>query len=254
MHANNEIGSIQPIEGIARVCKEKGVLFHTDAVQTFCKLPIDVHKMGLDMMSMSGHKIYGPKGVGALYVGQGIKLEPTAHGGPHEMERRAGTENVAGIVGFATAAQLAIKEMPKEMKRQAKLRNKIIEQVMEITKGMKINGSMRNRLPNNINFSFVGLEGESLVLRLDRAGIATSTGSACSSKNLEPSHVLLAIGLTPELAHGSLRISLGRDNTEKDVDYLIGALPRVVRDLRDISPASMKIGLEEDNNEKKEQA
>lgn len=253
MHANNEIGSVQPIEGIARVCKEKGVLFHTDAVQTFCKLPINVHRMEIDMMSLSGHKIYGPKGIGVLYVKQGIILEPVAHGGPHEMERRAGTENVAGMVGFATAAQLAIKEMPKEMKRQAKLRDKIIEQVMEVTKGMKINGSMRNRLPNNINFSFVGLEGESLVLRLDRAGVAASTGSACSSKKLEPSHVLLAIGLTPELAHGSLRISLGKDNTDTDVNYLITALPRVVRDLRDISPASMKIGLEEDDNEKKEQ-
>ncbi|MEM2974579.1 MAG: cysteine desulfurase family protein, partial [Candidatus Micrarchaeia archaeon] len=148
MHANNEIGTIQPIEGIARICKEKGVLFHTDAVQTFCKLPIDVRKMGIDMMSLSGHKIYAPKGVGALYVKSGIKLEPIAHGGPHEMERRAGTENVAGIVGFATAAQLALKEMPKEMKRQARLRDIIIEQVSETVKGSKLNGSARNRLPN----------------------------------------------------------------------------------------------------------
>ena len=248
MHANNEIGTVQPVEGIARVCREKGVPFHTDAVQTFCKLPIDVHKMGIDMISLSSHKIYGPKGVGALYVKSGIKLEPTAHGGPHEMERRAGTENVAGIVGFATAAQLAMKEMPKEMKRQTKLRDKLIEEVMEQVKGMKLNGSARNRLPNNVNFSFVGLEGESLVLRLDQARIATSTGSACSSKKLEPSHVLLALGLTPESAHGSLRITIGRDNSEKDVKHLIGILPRIVRDLREISPTSMKIGLEEEEN------
>jgi len=253
MHANNEIGAIQPIDGIARVCREKGVLFHTDAVQTFCKLPISVHRMGIDMMSLSGHKIYGPKGVGVLYVRNGITLEPVAHGGPHEMERRAGTENVAGIVGFATAAKLALKEMPKEMKRQAKLRDRVIEQVMEETKGIKLNGSARNRLPNNINFSFVGVEGESLVLRLDQRGIATSTGSACSSKKLEPSHVLLALGLTPELAHGSLRITFGRDNSEKDVKYLIEILPRIVRDLRELSPSSMKIGLEEEKAENKEE-
>jgi len=235
MHANNEIGTIQPIEEIARICKTREVYFHTDAVQTFCKEKIDVKKMNIDMLSASSHKIYGPKGVGFLYIKKGTKIGALIHGGGHEFGLRSGTENVAGIVGFAKAAELMNKEREKENLRLKKLRDKFIQEILKI-KGTNINGSLRQRLSNNVNISFKGVEGEGIVLKLDKYGIAISTGSACSSKSLEPSHVLLALGLSHLDAHGSLRITLGRSNTEKDINYLLSVLPKIIEELRRISP------------------
>lgn len=235
MHANNEIGTIQPIEEIGRICKRYNVYFHTDAVQTFCKLPIDVKKMNIDLLSASSHKIYGPKGVGFLYIRKGIIIEPLIHGGGHEFGFRSGTENVPGIVGFAKAAELANKERERERRRLKKMRDRIIRELKKI-EGCEINGSLKNRLENNINVSFRAIEGESILLKLDKKGIAVSTGSACSSKSLEPSHVLLALGLPHIAAHGSIRISLGRFNTEKEVDYLLKVFPKVIEELRKISP------------------
>lgn len=235
MHANNEIGTIEPIKEIGKICREKGVLFHTDAVQTFGKIPINVRKMNIDLLSVSSHKIYGPKGVGCLYVRSGIKIEPLAHGGGHEHGLRSGTENVSGIVGFGHAAELAKKEMKKEAERLTKLRDYLIRNVLKIPNSY-LNGHPKKRLPNNANFWFKFIEGESLVLHLDAKGIAASTGSACSSKSLEPSHVLLAIGLRHEEAHGSLRLTLGRSNNKKHVDYVLKVLPQIVKKLREISP------------------
>lgn len=235
MHANNEIGTIQPIEEIGRLCKSKGVYFHTDAVQTFCKEKIDVKKMNIDLLSASSHKIYGPKGVGFLYIKKGTKIGEFMHGGGHEFGKRSGTENVPGIVGFARAAELASKEMSSESARLKKLRDKIIKEVMKI-QGTKLNGHPVKRLANNANFSFYAVEGESILLKLDEKGIAVSTGSACSSKSLKPSHVLLALGCSHIQAHGSIRISLGRENTDKDVNYLLDILPRTIKELGKISP------------------
>ncbi len=233
MHANNEIGTIQDIEEIAEICKEKRIYFHTDAVQTAGKIPINLKNV--DLLSASSHKIYGPKGVGLLFKKEGVKIEPLTHGGGHESELRSGTENIAGIVGFAKALELAQKEMKKESKKQTKLRDKLISGVLEIP-DCWLNGHSVKRLPNNANFSFKFIEGESLVLLLDQAGISASTGSACSTKSLEPSHVLTAIGLKPEEAHGSLRLTLGIENTEKDIDYVLKVLPGCVERLRVISP------------------
>lgn len=234
MHANNEIGTIQPIEEIGKIAKEKNIPFHTDAVQTAGKLPLNVDSLGVDLLSISAHKIYGPKGVGALYIRKGTFLEPQLHGGGHERNIRSSTENVPGIVGFARAAELARERLPHEQEI-AGLRNSLIKGVLEINDSY-LNGHPTKRLPNNANFRFSFIEGESLLLNLDMKGIAASTGSACSSTSLEPSHVLLAIGLKPEDAHGSLRLTLGLGNTQEDVDQVVSVLPDIVNKLRMMSP------------------
>ena len=235
MHANNEIGTIEPIEEIGKIAKKHGIIFHTDAVQSVGKIKVDVKKIDVDLLSMSSHKIHGPKGVGALYVKHGVKLEPILHGGGHEHGLRSSTENVAGIVGFAKACEIARKRLHEDAEKMKKLRDKIIEETLKIEESY-LTGHPTKRLPNNASFYFRGIEGESLVLMLDAKGIATSTGSACSSKKLQPSHVLLAIGIKPEDAHGSLRVTLGRDNSEEEIDYFLEVLPKVVEELRKISP------------------
>jgi len=235
MHANNEIGVMQPIEEISRICVEKNIPFHTDAVQTFCKEKIDVKKMSISLLSASSHKICGPKGTGFLYVRKGTKIEPLQHGGGHEFGRRSGTENVSGIVGMARAAELANKEMAKENARLKKLRDKLIKELSKIPNS-RLNGSKEKRLSNNVNMSFRAVEGESLILTLDSKGIAASTGSACSSRSLEPSHVLIALGLKPIDAHGSLRLTLGKSTTNEDVNYAIKSVKEVVEKLRRLSP------------------
>jgi len=236
MQANNEIGTIQPIAEIGKVCQNKGVIFHVDAAQTLGKQLIDVRVMNIDLLTGSSHKIYGPKGVAMLYVKNGVKLVPLIHGGGQEQGLRSSTVNVAGIVGFAKALQIADKEKEKENKRLTKLRDKIISRVLATIPNSYLNGHPKKRLANNINLRFDFIEGESLLLRLASKGIAVSTGSACSSPKLTPSHVLLAIGLSPAQAHGSIRISLGRWTTESDVNYLLSVLPKAVADLRQISP------------------
>lgn len=235
MHANNEIGTIEPIAEIGKICKRHNVYFHTDAVQSFGKLPIDVRKMSIDLLSASSHKLYGPKGVGLLYVGQDVKIEAMQHGGGHEHGLRSGTENVAGIVGFAKAIELANKRMKVEAEREIKLRDKLINEILKL-KGAHLTGHPKTRLYNNASFYFEGIEGEALLIRMNEKDIAVSTGSACSSKSLEPSHVLAAIGLKPEQAHGSLRITLGKDNTEQDIDYVADNLQKIINSLRKISP------------------
>ena len=236
MHANNEIGTIEPIAEIGRIARERGITFHTDAVQTVGKIPVDVQAMHVDLLSISGHKLYGPKGVGALYVRKGIRVEPILLGGGHERGKRSGTENIPGIVGLGMACQLAKEEMGAEGERLRGLRDRLIKGVSERIENSWLNGHPTERLPNNANFSFRFVEGESLVLELDFNGIAVNTGSACSSKSLEPSHVLTAIGLRPEDTHGSLRFTLGRANTEGDVDYVLETLPKAVGKFRAISP------------------
>ncbi|MFH1586791.1 MAG: cysteine desulfurase NifS [Candidatus Diapherotrites archaeon] len=236
MHANNEIGTIEPVEEIGKICRGKGVKFHTDAVQTAGKVPIDVEKMNIDALSISGHKIYGPKGVGALYLRSGTMLEPQILGGGHEFGKRSGTENIAGIVGLGKAMELAVKRMDKEAVRLALLQDKLSDKIQERIDGVKLNGHPEKRLPGNANFSFDFIEGEGLITHLDLEGIAASTGSACSTKSLEPSHVLTAIGLSHVQAHGSLRISLGKGNTEEDIDYLVEVLPPIIEKLREMSP------------------
>ena len=235
MHANNEIGTIQNIEEIGKICRKHKVYFHTDAVQSFGKLGIDVRKMNIDLLSASAHKIYGPKGTGLLYVGQDVKIEPIQHGGGHESGLRSGTENVAGIAGFAKAMELSNKNMKSENERETKLRNKIIKDVLEI-KGAHLTGHPEKRLCNNASFYLEGIEGESFLMRLSEKGIAVSTGSACSSHSLEPSHVLTAIGLRPEQTHGSLRITLGKDTTEQDIEYSAEQIKSTINSLRKISP------------------
>jgi cysteine desulfurase len=234
MHANNEIGTIQPIEEIGKIAKEKQIIFHTDAVQTAGKIPVNVDALGVSMLSISAHKLYGPKGVGALYLRKGTSIEPQLHGGGHERNIRSSTENVPGIVGFGKACELARERLPQESNLAA-LRDSLIRSVLEI-KDSYLNGHPTKRLPNNANFRFSYIEGESMILNLDMKGVAASTGSACSSTSLEPSHVLMSIGLRPEEAHGSLRLTLGRENTQEDVDYVISVLPDIVNKLRMISP------------------
>ncbi|VVB56063.1 Cysteine desulfurase IscS 2 [uncultured archaeon] len=236
MHANNEIGTIQPIEEIGKIAKEKKITFHTDAVQTAGKIPVNVDALGVSMLSISAHKIYGPKGVGALYLRKGTAVEPQLHGGGHERNIRSSTENVPGIVGFGKASELAKERLPNESNLTA-LRDSLIKGVLEIEDSY-LNGHPTKRLPNNANFRFSFIEGESMILNLDMKGVAASTGSACSSTSLEPSHVLMAVGLRPEEAHGSLRLTLGRENTQEDVDYVISVLPDIVNKLRMISPLS----------------
>lgn len=237
MHANNEVGTIQPIAEIGRIAKEKGVTFHVDAVQSLGKLPIDVKAMNIDLLSISSHKIYGPKGVGALYIRKGVKLTPRVHGGGQEKKRRSGTENLPGIVGFGKACELAGQRMEEEEKKLIVLRDKLFEGILERVDYVKVNGPRGDkRLPNNVNVSVQYVEGESLLLSLDMVGIAASSGSACTSGSLDPSHVLLAMGLKHEIAHGSLRFSLGRQNTEEDINYVIEQLPKIVERLRAMSP------------------
>lgn len=236
MHANNEVGTIQPIKEIARIVREKGVLFHTDAVQTVGHIPVNVHELGVDLLSFSGHKFYGPKGVGGLYVRQGVRIDPLIHGGAQERRRRAGTENVAGIVGMATALKLAAEEMEAEAVRLAKLRDRLIDGIVERIPDVRVNGHRTQRLPNNVHVCFRYIEGESLLLNLDLQHVAASSGSACTSGSLDPSHVLLAMGLSHEIAHGSLRLTLGRDTTVEQVDYVLEILPGIVEKLRKMSP------------------
>jgi cysteine desulfurase len=233
MHANNEIGSIEPIEEIGRICRENNVPFHTDAVQSYGKIPIDVKQMNLDMLSLSGHKIYGPKGVGAIYISRRIRpFDNLLHGGQHERNRRGGTENVPGIVGLGKAAELAKAYMTEESEHLYRLTKRLKEGIFERIDKVTQNGHPERRLPGTLNFTFAGVGGESLILSLDMEGICVSTGSACSSGSLEPSHVLAAIGLTPEMIQGSARFSLGRRNTEEDIDYVLDRLPQVIKRLR----------------------
>jgi len=243
MFANNEIGTIEPIKEIGEIAKKHDVLFHTDAVQAFGKVPINVDEMNIDLLSASAHKLYGPKGVGMLYIknkgvreGWGKYIEPIMFGGGHERDMRPSTVNVPGIAGFAKAVELTKEEMLKEIGRQTKLRDKIVEFVLNNIDDTYLNGHPTKRLPNNVNLGIRFIEGESIVLDLDSKGIAASTGSACSSKSLEPSHVLLAIGLKPQEAHGSLRVTVGRFTTEEDVDYFLEKLPPIIDRLRKMSP------------------
>ncbi len=235
MHANNEVGTIQPLEAIGRLAAEKDIYLHTDAVQSVGKIPTDVNKLGVDLLSLSAHKLYGPKGVGALYIRKGTRLESIIQGGGHEHGLRSGTENIAGIVGMARAAELGRETMSTEAERLTRLRDRLAELVLLKVKEAWINGTMKERLPGNLNFGFKYVEGESLLLFLDSIGINVSTGSACSSHKLEPSHVLLSLGLKPEECHGSLRITLGRSNTMEEVDYVALGIARAVERFRGIS-------------------
>jgi cysteine desulfurase len=236
MHANNEVGTIQPLAEIGKITREAGVLLHTDAVQTAGHIPVDVNDLGVAFLSMSAHKLYGPKGVGALYIRKGVNLASFVHGGEQESRRRAGTENVPGIVGFGKAAELALKEMPEEMRQLTRLRDKLIAGLMERIKDTRLNGHPVRRLPNNVNLSIKYVEGESMLLNLDLAGIYASTGSACSSGSLEASHVLLALGLPHQQARGSLRFTLGKWTTDKEIEQVIEVLPPIVARLRAMSP------------------
>ncbi len=236
MTANNEIGTVQPIKEIGTICKERKVFFHTDAVQAIGHIDMDVKNMDIDALSLSGHKIYGPKGVGVLYLRKGIKIHNLVHGGAQERNRRAGTENVAGIVGLGKAIELAMENLTEEKERLTYLRDKLIKGLLEIPYS-KLNGSVGDRrLPGNVNISFEFIEGESVLLMLDAKGICASSGSACTSGSLDPSHVLLAIGLPHEVAHGSLRLTMGAKTTEEEVDYVIETVPAIVQRLRDMSP------------------
>ncbi len=245
MFANNEIGTIQPIAEIGKICREKKVWFHTDAVQAVGNVPINVAEMNIDLLSLSGHKIHAPKGVGALYMRTGINLPNLIHGGAQERSKRAGTENVASIVGLAKAIELATADIPAKQQRLSKIRNRIINELLKIPES-RLNGDPVKRLCGNVNISFRGIEGESLLLSLDLAGIFASSGSACTSGSLDPSHVLLAIGLPHSTAHGSLRITLGEDNTEEDADYIIETVPKTVEKLRAMSPLWERILRDED--------
>lgn len=236
MFANNEIGTIEPIREIGMIAKEHGILFHTDAVQAFGQVPIQVDEMNIDMLSASGHKINGPKGIGFLYIRKGVKIRSFVHGGAQERKRRAGTENVPAIVGLATAAKRAARTMEARSRQETELRDYMIGRVLEEIPFVKLNGDPVKRLPNNMNFSFRFIEGESLLIMLDMKGIAGSSGSACTSGSLDPSHVLLAIGLPHEIAHGSLRLTLGEDITKADLDYTLDQIKEIVGKLRALSP------------------
>ena len=233
MYANNEVGTIEPIAEIGRICRAKRVPFHVDAVQAGGAIPIDVVALNVDMLSLSAHKFYGPKGMGILYTRQGVRILPQMQGGSQERGRRAGTENVAGIVGTATALQLAQQEMAQVTPRITALRDRLIERVLTIPRS-RLTGHPTNRLPNNASFCFEGVEGESILLSLDMLGIAASTGSACTSGSVDPSHVLIAMGLAPEWLHGSLRLTLGKDNTEADIDAVSNVLPGIVEKVRSL--------------------
>ncbi|MEM4293914.1 MAG: cysteine desulfurase NifS [Thermoplasmata archaeon] len=236
MHSNNEIGTIQPVEEIGKIAAEHGIPFHTDAVQSAGKIKVDVKAQQIDLLTLTAHKIHGPKGVGALYIRKGVQLQPIIHGGGHEKGLRSSTENVPGIVGFGKACEIARENLERNAEHMKRLREKTIEGVLNTIQECHLNGHRTQRLPNNAHFRFTGIEGESLVLKLDSAGFATSTGSACSSHKLQPSHVLLALGLKHEEAHGSLRVTFSRYNTEEEVELFLQTLPGIVEELRKISP------------------
>ena len=236
MHANNEVGVIQPIAEIGAICREQGVWFHTDAVQSVGHIPTRVDELNVDMLSLSGHKLYGPKGVGALYIRRGVRIKPLIYGGGHERGMRSGTENVPGIVGLGKAAELAMAEMDSEALRQTTLRDRLLDGIVARIPNSHITGHRARRLPNNASVIVQYIEGEAMLLRLDVAGIAASSGSACTSGSLDPSHVLLAMGIRTEYAHGSLRFSLGRSTTEADIDYVLEQFPPIVETLRAMSP------------------
>ena len=244
MYANNEIGTIQPIEELGAVCRRYGVLFHTDAVQAMGNVPIDVKKQNIDLLSMTAHKLHGPKGCGALYIRQGVRPQILIDGGAQERGMRAGTENVAGIVGLASAVKRAKATMEHRTEKLTGLRNKLIDSLSKIERS-RLNGDKEKRLPGNINMCFEGIEGEALLLRLDLMGICASSGSACTSGSLDPSHVLLAIGLPHEIAHGSLRLSFSDETTEEDIDYIAKCVPQVVNTLRSMSPVWERIKQQE---------
>ncbi len=236
MFANNEIGTIEPVKEIGRIAHEHGVLFHTDAVQAFGHVPIDVNEMNIDLMSASAHKIHGPKGIGFLYIRSGVRLSNLIHGGAQESGRRAGTTNAAGIIGFAKAAELAARDMEDTISREKTLRDRLMHKVLSEVPYARVNGDLENRLSNNVSFCFRFVEGESLLIMLDNKGICASSGSACTSGSLDPSHVLLAIGLPHEIAHGSLRLTLSAENTEEEIDYVAETIKQVVQRLRMMSP------------------
>ena len=236
MFANNEIGTIEPVKEIGMIAKEHGILFHTDAVQAFGQVPIHVDEMNIDMLSSSAHKINGPKGIGCLYIRKGVKIRSFIHGGAQERKRRAGTENVPGIVGYGVAARMAAETMEARTRKEQELRDYFIRRVLDEVPYTRLNGDPEKRLPNNANFSFRFIEGESLLIMLDMKGIAGSSGSACTSGSLDPSHVLLAIGLPHEIAHGSLRLTLGADTTKEDLDYTLEQIKEIVAKLRNLSP------------------
>ncbi len=236
MAANNEIGTVQPIEQIGAIAKENGILFHTDAVQAFGHIPIDVEAMHIDMLSASGHKINGPKGIGILYIRKGVKIRSFIHGGAQERQRRAGTHNVPGIVGFGKAAELAFADMDQRIAYETELRDYLIDRVLKEIPYSRLNGEKEKRLPNNANFCFRFIEGESMLILLDQQGICASSGSACTSGSLDPSHVLLAIGLPHEIAHGSLRLTLSEKNTREEIDFTVDQLKKIIERLRSMSP------------------
>ena len=236
MFANNEIGTIEPIKEIGAIAREHGILFHTDAVQAFAHVPIHVDEYNIDMLSSSGHKLNGPKGIGFLYIRTGVKIRSFIHGGAQERKRRAGTENVPGIVGYGKAVELAMATLEERSKYETGLRDYLMDRVMAEIPYTRINGSRKNRLPNNVNFAFQFIEGESLLIKLDMEGICGSSGSACTSGSLDPSHVLLAIGLPHEIAHGSLRLTLSEENTKEEMDYVVEKLKEIVAYLRNLSP------------------
>jgi cysteine desulfurase len=240
MNANNDIGTLEPISEIGAIAREREIRFHTDAVQTFGHLPIDVDECHLDLLSVSAHKLYGPKGIGALYVREGTKMVAFMHGGEQERRRRASTENVPAIVGFGKAVEIAQYTMHEETKQLIVLRDKFIKELLNKIEDIHLNGHPRKRLPNNINVTIEYIDGQSMLLNLDMEAIAASAGSACSSSSLEPSHVLLAMGLSPELAHGSLRLTLGRDTQEEDITYVVEVLQKIVSNLRSLSPLYKK--------------
>ncbi|KPL01629.1 MAG: cysteine desulfurase [candidate division Zixibacteria bacterium SM23_73_2] len=236
MHANNETGTIEPIEELAKIAKEKGVYFHTDAVQSAGKIPIDVEKLPIDLASISGHKIYGPKGVGAIYIRKGTRITPLSHGGHHERSRRAGTENIPGIVGLGEAVKIAFKDMDKYNEHLKNLSVTFLKKLKETINDIQLNSHPEKRISSTLNISFKGVEGESIILSLDMKGVAVASGSACTSGSLEPSHVLSAMGIEPAIAQSSIRFGFGRDNTLEDVDYVISVLPEIIQRLRSMSP------------------
>ena len=246
MYANNEIGTIQPIKEIGAICREKKVIFHTDAVQAVGNVPIDVKEQNIDILSLSGHKIHAQKGIGAIYIKKGLALPNLIFGGAQERNKRAGTENVPAIVGLGTAIEIATANIPEKAEKVTAMRNRLIDGILKLPK-TRLNGSRENRLPGNCNISIEGVEGESLLLKLDLNGICASSGSACTSGSLDPSHVLLALGLKHEVAHGSLRLSISNENTDEDIDYILEVVPKIVEQLRAMSPLWEKIIKEEKN-------
>jgi len=236
MYANNEVGTIEPVEEVCKITKENGVYFHTDAVQAMGKISVDVQKLNVDLLSISAHKIYGPKGVGAIYIRKGTRITPWSHGGSHERARRAGTENVPSIVGLAKAVEIAYRDMEEQSKHLRNLSEAFYKKLAQAIPDVFLNGDLEKRIPNTLNLSFKAVEGESIILSLDLKGVAVSTGSACASGSLEPSHVLSAMGIAPEIAQAAIRFSFGRENTMEDVEYVVEILPEIVSRLRAMSP------------------